>query len=484
MSKKIVNTNILQNQKSLSERGVKPTDDKTTSRWWWFIIQFNTDEGALSWSVPTTPKIKFSCWRPHKAPTTGQAHVHCLIEYCSPQPYKTLKNKGYLNLKYCSETVYQTNCREYCLADTKTKNGTTVWKNPIGPYQQYGEYKVKTQGVRDDLITGKKRIWEQSSWIACIRDDDLTPIIAKYGKWAKDMYDNRPVPPRRFRLPCGLQEYQDKVIEILRMDPVRRLIIWIWSTAHGTGKSTFYDWLRGFPDIIKNKRILCGDPDKKRTLYAYDGHDIIWFDISKTSEFKNEKFERLRDSTIEPLSNQGYQLSTMICPVEKLIKCHVVVTSNERPPNEALPNRLLSIEAKTPIIREVPSKYEPDYEDDVPDAEIEIGDMLRMFSESPEPTPINTSITTARVGMRKMLRQEYVLQREDELSEDDFWDYNINLYNNGELDRIKKLKDPEEIRLERLERLEAEKLLDDRAKQCVELLSEDELKERGIRIVK
>ena len=70
------------------QRGVKPTDKKKCSKWWWFVIMFETEAQALAWAPPATPQFNYACWRPHAAPSTGKPHVHCLMNFKSAQPFK------------------------------------------------------------------------------------------------------------------------------------------------------------------------------------------------------------------------------------------------------------------------------------------------------------------------------------------------------------------------------------------------------------
>lgn len=105
------------------------------SRWWWFIVQVQSVLAAIAWLLPTTPAVSYACWRPHTAPTTGQAHVHCLVWFKNPQRFEQLQKKGYNNVKYLSTHAQKKNCYKYCVEDLH-KDGSP--KGVAGPLQEIG----------------------------------------------------------------------------------------------------------------------------------------------------------------------------------------------------------------------------------------------------------------------------------------------------------------------------------------------------------
>ena len=191
------------------------------------------------------------------------------------------------------------------------------------------------------MVEAKKAICKKKKWRDVLMDDDLVAPVAKYLKWAKEVYDNRPIDVDPAQLDQGLQPWQKEVMVYLNSPVQTRRIFWIWSAEHDTGKSTFKHYLEthGY-DIIE------GTLEYHNLLAAYDGEAIIWFDFAKTSVGTvNEKFESLRNHVLEKVSNIGYQLSTKYHPVRKYVKAHIVVSSNDPPPHDALPKRLVEIVA-------------------------------------------------------------------------------------------------------------------------------------------
>lgn len=320
------------------------------ARWWWATRQCETNEEAIAWRPSEKPKLVYCCWRPHAAPTTGKPHVHVLMHFATVMRFTTLQNKGFSNLKWCGTEISKTNRRQYCILDVH-KDGTT--KDPIGPFMEQGTWGIE-QGERMDLINAKKAILGKRRWDDVLMDDDLVKVVSKYGKWAREVFDIRPREQAYFEFDL-IRSWQQDVMDILEQPPKKRQIIWIWSTEHGTGKSTFKDYL-----ITKGKRILDGCSRIADTVYAFDDHEIIWFDCAKaeTEEDRNrrlyanvtqtDKYDEIFYFQLEKLSNMTTHTSSKYNSRTKLVWAHIIVTSNEKPPLVKLPDRITGIHATIP----------------------------------------------------------------------------------------------------------------------------------------
>ena len=54
------------------QRGVKPTDKKKCSKWWWFVVMFDTEAQALAWA-PHDAAVQLRLLAPARCPLDGQA---------------------------------------------------------------------------------------------------------------------------------------------------------------------------------------------------------------------------------------------------------------------------------------------------------------------------------------------------------------------------------------------------------------------------
>ena len=312
-----------------TQQGETPLDSKHKSYWWWFLIQFDTEQEALAWTPPEKPKLTYACWRPHKAPTTGQHHVHILFHYKSAVRFSAIQKLKGCKVKYCTNDQQKINYRQYCINDTKPDGKS---KNPIGPFQEKGEWGIK-MGERNDLIRARDAIYSLKRKSDMLSNDDILPVLAKYPRFCDFAYSNRPKQPDEINI--TLRSWQTYVLDMLETPIMKRRIIWIWSHRSNTGKSTFIDYL-------KTKKHVLPHAKKADLLYAFDGHDIISFDISRSNE-EEKDYLKYTYSFIEQLSNQTTHLSGKFHSEVKLIKAHIIVTSNDPPPLDIMPYRFIEI---------------------------------------------------------------------------------------------------------------------------------------------
>lgn len=202
-----------------------------------------------------------------------------------------------------------------------------------GPWE-FGE--IVKQGHRSDL----KRVHEMVKDGKTDREicDEMPGDYIRYSRGIKAMrslyvFDRCQAPD----MGSGLTDWQNEVIAFLEEPVKRRRIIWIWSDASNQGKSTFRDYVQY---LYKEKFLLGGDR-MMDTLYAYDQHSVIWFDIPRQMPL-----DASLTSQLEALSDGGIRLSTKYEATSKFISAHVVVTCNRPPPHEKLPQRLVEIRAQ------------------------------------------------------------------------------------------------------------------------------------------
>lgn len=133
-----------------------------------------------------------------------------------------------------------------------------------------------------------------------------------------------------------LTDWQNQVMDIIKSEPVKRRIIWIWSEASKMGKSTFKDYIYSlYPDMVLEATKTMSD-----TLYLYRGHSIIWFDNAREDPVDSTMVAQL-----EKYSDGGLMTSTKYEPRRLVMKSHIIVTSNKSPPYHRLPERIVEIKA-------------------------------------------------------------------------------------------------------------------------------------------
>lgn len=292
----------------------------------WMVTWF-TDPTGLDFDGMRT--LRYLVFQHELCPLTARDHWQGYAEFTVPKrmaAVKELFEDRTIHLEARRGTREQ--ARRYCMKEDTRFPGEE-------PYE-FGEWD-RVQGQRTDLIEARKSIEASPSWVSVLRNDDLTPAVARHRNWAREVYENRPrdLPPPEIQL----YQWEKKALKVLEGTVKKRRVLWIWSAESGTGKSTFFDYCSCRWNVLPGS-------DYANTLYTYDDHPIIWFDITRA-----QSSEHIPYHAIEKFSNGGYHHSTKYVSVRKLVSAHVVVTSNVPPDEEKLPRRCEIILASTILSR-------------------------------------------------------------------------------------------------------------------------------------
>lgn len=288
------------------------TDTSGLRNWCWTTY-------TLPVKVPETNKHhRYTVYQIEKCPETGKIHAQGYTEFTRTMRMKAVKDAfedNTLHLEPRQGTRNQ--ARQYCMKEESREEAP----------KEFGEWMVEP-GKRIDLVAAREKIMAKRKRDELYQDPDLDQIMTKYPKWAEKVLDTKPI---QVEIQLDLFPWQQDVIKMLDAAPLHRRIIWIWSNASGTGKTTFKDYCSIKYDVLPADGKL---PD---ILYAYDNNQVIWFDFTRAQQ-GYESYHIL-----EKLSNHTFHLSTKYEPRKKYIKAHVVVTSNHPPDEEKLPMRFLII---------------------------------------------------------------------------------------------------------------------------------------------
>lgn len=269
--------------------------------------------------------VEYCVWQWEIAPDTRRKHIQAYIILKKKQRMAAVKaiiNCPRAHLEKMRGTSAE--ARAYCMKE-ESRDG------PDGGPFEYGTWTEREKGTRTDFAEGMKKIQSHASWEAVINDVEIASLVARHLTWARTVFENRPqeiAPPR-----IELRQWQREALAILDGPPERRRVVWIWSTESGTGKSTFFDY------CSFRYKTLPG-ADFANTLYAYDGHAVIWFDLTRSQTTEHVPYH-----AIEKFSNHTFHTSTKYQCTRKLVVCHVVVTANIAPDEVKLPNRCIILYA-------------------------------------------------------------------------------------------------------------------------------------------
>lgn len=268
------------------------------------------------------PRFRYCVYQAEKCPETERVHLQGYIEFNKAVAFgavKQLLNDASVHLEGRRGTREE--ARAYCMKPESR------YAEPI----EFGTWTGSQERARQDLNEARERIQEKRSWNEVLNEPELCQILARYPRWAREVYDARnvdvPAPD------IVLRDWQVQVLDMLDEEPVKRRVIWIWSEESGTGKTTFFDFCSARFNVLPAT-------DFTNTLYAYDGQRIIWFDLTRAQSADYSPYH-----AIEKFSNCTFHLSTKYTSTRKYVNCHVVVTANRPPDHVNLPQRCIEIKA-------------------------------------------------------------------------------------------------------------------------------------------
>jgi len=220
-------------------------------------------------------------------------------------------------------------CINYCTDKYIDKDGNP--KDIFKTHQQFGEFKI--QGKRSDLEEVVIRIkdGERLNKII-IEEPKVARLYCQYSRGLREVeniirqssiteelkkdYDN-----------VIWRQWQKELIEYIEQPTDKRKIRWIYETEGNTGKSYITKYLTLFKDAY----VITGGR-KEDILYAYDGQEIIIFDLPR--DFEKDK--QYIYEVMEILKN-GQYLSTKYQTIMKTFKIpKIIVMANFEPDYEKL----------------------------------------------------------------------------------------------------------------------------------------------------
>lgn len=187
-------------------------------------------------------------------------------------------------------------------------------------------------------------------------DSGLLQFVARYGKFAQAVYNNRPRTRTDPMEGKAVYPWQQRVLDKIAAPRLPRQILWIHSAESGTGKSTF---LTSLATRFTSSLVLRAFDKAADVYFQIQEHTShILFDLPRAMDHQQQE---VLIQVLEAVSD-GYCTSTKYEPVAKRFNAHILVFSNMRPLWHRLPNRLCQIYAAVPVgvIADIPNVEEHD----------------------------------------------------------------------------------------------------------------------------
>lgn len=215
---------------------------------------------------------------------------------------------------------------EYCSKDSRNGISGCI-------FQEFGDR--PSQGRRTDLEKFRDEVVERKGQITGSQlRREFPNIAATYPQYAKALINDIQI--ESYEGPqIHLYSWEEELLQQFKQEPVQRTIYWIWSPQSGTGKTIFMQYVAA---QLKTDYLVTKDLELRNILYPYEGQKLIHIDLARDMTDAQMKFIK---STIESLSDQGIKMSSKYECVHKVIKAHIVVTSNQPPMVNELPGRII-----------------------------------------------------------------------------------------------------------------------------------------------
>lgn len=130
--------------------------------------------------------FRYCVYQTEECPTTKQWHNQGYIEFSKAETMatvKTLLNDSTCHLEGRRGT--RAEARAYCMkADSRIS----------GPIE-FGEWTGENERQREDLNAARENIQSKTTWQSVINDPELCRVVSRYGRWAREVYDNRTLTP-------------------------------------------------------------------------------------------------------------------------------------------------------------------------------------------------------------------------------------------------------------------------------------------------
>ena len=262
----------------------------------------------------------------------GDSHYQFYIEFTKPIDMMKVVELLHRTTDLAPRRGPREQARHYCMkgncgsdmcANKWESHGDKMCHEFLPEVQQtYREFGVwHSTGQRVDLDNLRNEVLKAQTWAEVILNPDIALEVARYGKFARELFDNRP----KSKMELDLLPWQNKLVEELLDEPDDRKIIWYNDAIGNTGKSTLARYLVRNHDAI----ILAGS--RKDALHGYDNQRIVIFDFSRTSEGKisYDAIEQIKNGTFFTTKYHSRMVS-------RPHNAHVVIFANWLPDLEAL----------------------------------------------------------------------------------------------------------------------------------------------------
>lgn len=271
-------------------------------------------------------KVEYLVAQLEKCPRTGKCHVQGYVRFKGN--WRETRVHRWIDRRCHWEVAggSPASNRVYCTKEESRWPDDNYWM------LEWGKCPEDRQGKRTDL----DGVWEMIK--AKANDYQIFERFPNAVKYKLDVFRAAVRDQEEHKAPeIALRQWQVQVWGMLQGDVVRRRIIWVWSAASKTGKSTFLDYVASHLGV----KYLPAGPRLLDTMMAYnpDVHRVIAFDLTRADSMIG--IDKEVAVQLEKLSTGGPVMSSKFSCVVKYVNVHVIAVANQAPPHDQLPERII-----------------------------------------------------------------------------------------------------------------------------------------------
>jgi len=278
-------------------------------------------------------KMSYLIYQLEECPTSKQRHFQGYVEFNKSTRREAARLALSINIGGWNALNRKGSTQENIIYCSKAESRIT-------PHEEFGEPshppEHKGRGNRTDLsdamdlidlATSKKKARE-----AII--EQYPSVYARYSNGIEKVIELKKmiVPPK---IAIELLPWQQRLMTIIHRGFVKRQIIWIWSKASGTGKSTFQDYLVG--EMGMDAVLTITKTKWEDMLCAYEEHKVIIINFARDHKLHDTDLE-----VLENTSDGGVKTSGKYMSRQKLLQAVVLCFANQPPPESRLPKRFIT----------------------------------------------------------------------------------------------------------------------------------------------
>lgn len=337
---------MLEINKGLKELIIEETKSSFSKFWMFTVFNYNEKEGdktKLNNLYGLGKEIRYIVFQSEICPVTKNKHLQGYVELNA-----RIRRLGLQKTLGCGKIW----CEPRKAGDNKSAiayctKPNEIYKKEIASNDTYDEEAdIRYEKGKKEIKQGTRTDWEDIMYIIKSGNSTLDEIKNKY---PKIYLQYRNAITAEFK-ECNIKLGKEIKIELYDWQkdhssyiidekgkikgPMDRCLFWIWSIESETGKTRYINYLQSKAYTLAVTTFKWNDI----MMLWKEKHKIVWINLSReATESQNDYLIQI----LESMTDGGMKASGKYEGEEKELSSHIIVTSNDPPPNNRLPKRII-----------------------------------------------------------------------------------------------------------------------------------------------